>query len=232
MDEMFFIRLYPNGITHRQEGGVLCRCEAPVVFQHPRINPLQELRQVMLHNLGGQFNEITEVGYCFLSPQPNRGPMWMLVWLLNDEHVQVTFECHRRLMAETIMEFLVVADEAGSPSVPQSGEPPGQPVHATLLCIAEPSGEGVEAETGSSDSDSNFLEESGSSSEGPGGNECIADTPSQVEFDALRISDPMRAGIADDYNTDGGVEFRVGHRLRNRDAVHMTVKNYSIRRNA
>ncbi|MED6215621.1 hypothetical protein PIB30_115624, partial [Stylosanthes scabra] len=37
--------------------------------------------------------------------------------------------------------------------------------------------------------------------------------------------------VANEYNTDGGVEFRVGHRLRNRDAVHLAVKNYSIRRN-
>ncbi|MED6174852.1 hypothetical protein PIB30_072923 [Stylosanthes scabra] len=95
---------------------------------HPRVSTLQELRQVMLSNLGGRFSEITEVGYRFLSPQPNRRPVWMLVWLLNDEHMRVTFECHRRLMAEIIMEFLVVAAEAGSPSVPLPGEPPGPPV--------------------------------------------------------------------------------------------------------
>ncbi|MED6185413.1 hypothetical protein PIB30_056831, partial [Stylosanthes scabra] len=55
---------------------------------------------------------------------------------------------------------------------------PGPPVHATPLYIAEPSREGVEAEISSSDSDSDYLEESGSSSEGPNGDECIPDTPS------------------------------------------------------
>ncbi|MED6140670.1 hypothetical protein PIB30_095526, partial [Stylosanthes scabra] len=38
--------------------------------------------------------------------------------------------------------------------------------------------------------------------------------------------------VAVKYNTDGGVEFMVGHRMRNRDTVLMAVKNYSIRRNA
>ncbi|MED6212255.1 hypothetical protein PIB30_081532 [Stylosanthes scabra] len=135
-------------------------------------------------------------------------------------------------MAETIMEILVVAAEVGSSSFPQSGEPPGPPVHATLLCVVEPSEEGVEAEIGSSDLDLDYLGESGSSSEGPNGNECIPDTPSvgrprymlppplpiprledvpyfyqQVEFDALQIIDLMRAGIVDDYNTNDSVEF-------------------------
>ncbi|XP_057733931.1 uncharacterized protein LOC130949139 [Arachis stenosperma] len=35
---------------------------------------------------------------------------------------------------------------------------------------------------------------------------------------------------AEDYNTDGSVEFRVGYRFRSREAVLQGVKNYSIRR--
>ncbi|MED6178293.1 hypothetical protein PIB30_106180 [Stylosanthes scabra] len=148
-----------------------------MVFQHPRINTLQELRQVMLSNLGAQFNEITEVGYLFLSPQPNRRPVWMLVWLLNDEHV-------RNRPGKELKQKLA------APIQTQTN------LESMVLHLRAPM------------------------------------AMSQVEFDALRISDPMRAGIADNYNTDGGVEFRVGHRLRNRDVVHMAVKNYNIRRNA
>ncbi|MED6173910.1 hypothetical protein PIB30_064155 [Stylosanthes scabra] len=115
----------------------------------------------------------------FLSPQSNRRPVWMLVWLLNNEHVRITFECHRRLMAEiTIMEFLVVAVEVGSPSVPQSSEPLEPPVSTTPLCIAEPIGEGVEAKIGNSESDLHYLGKSGSSSQGPHGDECTTETPS------------------------------------------------------
>ncbi|XP_025662032.1 uncharacterized protein [Arachis hypogaea] len=36
----------------------------------------------------------------------------------------------------------------------------------------------------------------------------------------------------DDYNLNGGVEFRVGHRFRSREVVLQGVKNYSIRRSA
>ncbi|MED6222604.1 hypothetical protein PIB30_065901 [Stylosanthes scabra] len=143
---------------------------------------------------------------------PDRRPGWMLVWLLNDEHVRVTFEYHRRLMAKTIMEFLVVATDAGSPSVPQPNEPSRPPVHATPLRIAESAGEGVEAEIGGSDSDLNYLRE--------------------YDLDAIRISGLLQAGLVNDYNTDDGVEFRVGHPLRSWEAVRMAVKNYSIRRNA
>ncbi|MED6212650.1 hypothetical protein PIB30_085486 [Stylosanthes scabra] len=233
---MFFIRLYPNGVTHRQEDGILFYCQAPVMFQHPRIRTLKKLQQVMLSNLGDRVSEITEIEYSFLSPQPNRRPVRMLVWLLNDEHVRVTFECHRRLMAETIMEFLVVVAEASSPSVPQPDEPPGPPIHATPLWVVKPVGEGVEAEIGSSDFDSDYLGESASSSEGLNDDGCIPDTPSggrpryilplplpiprvedvlcfyqQDEFDALQISDPMKAGIVDDYDIDGGVEDRISN---------------------
>ncbi|RYR10596.1 hypothetical protein Ahy_B05g079032 [Arachis hypogaea] len=44
--------------------------------------------------------------------------------------------------------------------------------------------------------------------------------------------DLLNASDGDDYNTDGGVEFQVGYRFRNRKAVLMTVKKYSIRWNA
>ncbi|MED6210417.1 hypothetical protein PIB30_063930 [Stylosanthes scabra] len=37
-------------------------------------------------------------------------------------------------------------------------------------------------------------------------------------------------GGGDDYNLDGGVELQLGHRFCSREAVHMGVKNYSIRR--
>ncbi|MED6217417.1 hypothetical protein PIB30_017477 [Stylosanthes scabra] len=151
----------------------------------------------------------SQVGNRFLSLQHNMGHGWMLVWLLNDEHVRVTFECHRRLMEETIMELLVVVTEAGGSSIRQPSEPPGPPVHATPLCIAEPAGEVAELELGSSEI-----------------------SRRQLDLDAMRISDPLQAGLADYYNTDGGVEFRVGHWLRNQEAVHMAVKNYNVRRNA
>ncbi|XP_072076601.1 uncharacterized protein [Arachis hypogaea] len=37
---------------------------------------------------------------------------------------------------------------------------------------------------------------------------------------------------ADDYNTDSGVEFRIGHKFRSREGVLQGVKNYSIQKSA
>ncbi|MED6224994.1 hypothetical protein PIB30_089484, partial [Stylosanthes scabra] len=54
----------------------------------------------------------------------------------------------------------------------------------------------------------------------------------QLDLDEGACVDPLKAGMGNDYNTDGGAELRVGHRMRNREAVQTAVKNYSIRRNA
>ncbi|MED6154491.1 hypothetical protein PIB30_113068, partial [Stylosanthes scabra] len=37
-------------------------------------------------------------------------------------------------------------------------------------------------------------------------------------------------GGGEDYDLDGGSEFQIGHRFSTREAVHMAVKNYNIRR--
>ncbi|MED6145281.1 hypothetical protein PIB30_023679 [Stylosanthes scabra] len=57
-------------------------------------------------------------------------------------------------------------------------ESPGLPFGATPVRIAKPIGEGVEARIGSSDSNSDYLGDSSSSSEGPHGDEYIPETPS------------------------------------------------------
>ncbi|MED6191041.1 hypothetical protein PIB30_112124, partial [Stylosanthes scabra] len=37
-------------------------------------------------------------------------------------------------------------------------------------------------------------------------------------------------GGGEDYDLDGGSEFQIGHRFSTREAVHMAVKNYNLRR--
>ncbi|MED6171191.1 hypothetical protein PIB30_038420 [Stylosanthes scabra] len=54
----------------------------------------------------------------------------------------------------------------------------------------------------------------------------------QLDLDEGACADPFKAGMCNDYNTDGSAELRVGHMMRNREAVQTAVKNYSIRRNA
>ncbi|MED6144581.1 hypothetical protein PIB30_017078 [Stylosanthes scabra] len=91
---------------------------------------MSELVQVFSHYLGGGFTEIRRVGYCFMSLQPNRRFVYLLVWLNNDEDVVVSFGCHRRLMPNHVMNFLVKVGEAGSPS--------GSPVAAAPVRVAIP----------------------------------------------------------------------------------------------
>ncbi|MED6195623.1 hypothetical protein PIB30_039691 [Stylosanthes scabra] len=60
----------------------------------------------------------------------------------------------------------------------------------------------------------------------------IPDLAQQRNIDARHVEDPMMEAVNVEYHTDGGVEFMVGHKMRNREAVLMAVKNYSIQRNA
>ncbi|MED6172827.1 hypothetical protein PIB30_053585 [Stylosanthes scabra] len=59
--------------------------------------------------------------------QPDGRFLHLLVWLFNDEHVRVTFECHCRLMPQHVMDFLVEVGRI----------PAGPPVAATPVRIAE-----------------------------------------------------------------------------------------------
>ncbi|XP_057759309.1 uncharacterized protein LOC130979782 [Arachis stenosperma] len=53
-----------------------------------------------------------------------------------------------------------------------------------------------------------------------------------LDLDAMHERTPFLDTGEEDHDLDGGVEFRVGHKFRNREAVLQGVKNYSIMRNA
>ncbi|MED6141134.1 hypothetical protein PIB30_100331 [Stylosanthes scabra] len=243
------IRLHPNAVAHERQDGVWFQSESPVVFQHADISTMTELQVVFLYHLGGGFTEIRKVGYRYLQRQPDGRFHHLLVWLFNDEHVRVTFGCHRRLMPQHVMDFLVEVGRI----------PAGMPVAATPVRIADPPPE-TEAAMGYSDSkedNSDYATSTASSSDaqegGAGSPETrsasrarhvlpapppipgVEDVPcyfQQLSLDEGASSDPLNSGISNDYNTDGGAEIRAGHRMRNREAVQTAVKNYSIRRNA
>ncbi|MED6109716.1 hypothetical protein PIB30_036177 [Stylosanthes scabra] len=89
---------------------------------------MAELQAVFLYHLGGGFKEIRKVGYRYLQRQPDGRFLHLLIWLFNDEHVRVTFGCHRRLMPQHVIDFLVEVGRI----------PAGPPVTATPVRIAEP----------------------------------------------------------------------------------------------
>ncbi|RYR39131.1 hypothetical protein Ahy_A09g044580 [Arachis hypogaea] len=73
-------------------------------------------------------------------------------------------------------------------------------------------------EVGKEDSDEEYVVDSkdNDSSKDDDDEEFVPETPAEAAY----------------YNLDDGVEFRVGHRFKCRDAVMQGVKNYSIRRSA
>ncbi|MED6216219.1 hypothetical protein PIB30_005481 [Stylosanthes scabra] len=82
-----------------------------------------------------------------------------------DKHINVTFECHRRLMLQHVMEFLIEVVEAGRPSDPHVNVMRGPPVTATPFQIG-------------GNSDTYYVVKSGSSSDGVHDDEYIPETPS------------------------------------------------------
>ncbi|MED6131093.1 hypothetical protein PIB30_006714 [Stylosanthes scabra] len=126
MEQSLIIRLHPNAVIHERQDGVWFQSDSAVVFQHQDMSTMAELVHVFLHHLGGRFTKIRKVGYRFLRRQPDGKFVHLLVWLFNDEHVRVTFGCHRRLMPQHVMDFLVQAGERLS----------GPPVAATPVRVA------------------------------------------------------------------------------------------------
>ncbi|MED6133486.1 hypothetical protein PIB30_028667 [Stylosanthes scabra] len=125
--------------------------------------------------------------------------------------------------------------------MPQHCNPCAPPVVATLVRIPELSVPDVEIEMGNSESELDYVASSRSSSDATG-RPCyilpapppisrLVDVPyffRQLHLDEGAIVDTLKAGMADDYNTNGGVELRVSHRMRNQEAIHAAVNNYSI----
>ncbi|MED6156643.1 hypothetical protein PIB30_016190 [Stylosanthes scabra] len=220
MEEPLIIRLHPNAVIHERQDGVWFQSDSAVVFQHQDMSTMAELVHVFSHHLGGRFTEIRKVGYRFLRRQPDGKFVHLL------------------------------ADERHS----------GPPVATTPVHVAEPSmPENEPATMDDSESDFDDSASTGSSSaDSLDGDECIPETAragcsryvlpapppiprledvpcffQQLDLDEEgECDDPLKSGMCNDYNTDGRAELRVGHRLRNRDAVQTAIKNYSIRRNA
>ncbi|MED6184885.1 hypothetical protein PIB30_051767 [Stylosanthes scabra] len=94
---------------------------------------------------------------------PNRRHVHLLVWLKKDEHVHHTFECHRRLMPQHVMEFLVEVVEASNSNSSYSNMLVGPPVASMLVRVAESNVADMEAGGGMFESDSDYVGNSNSS---------------------------------------------------------------------
>ncbi|MED6138837.1 hypothetical protein PIB30_078215 [Stylosanthes scabra] len=138
----------------------------------------------------------------------------------SDAHVRAMFEFYRRYGSRDVMELLtemqtVNIDAGGSTSSSQGGL---GAIIAAPIQFANP-------EVGDDDSDEDFVANTDESSESSDDSKFVPESQARQEEQREGVG-----GGGEDYDLDGGSEFRVGHRLSTREAVHMAVKNYNIKR--
>ncbi|XP_072065582.1 uncharacterized protein [Arachis hypogaea] len=167
------------------------------------------------------------------------------------------FDIHGRIMAEQVMELFAEVENSGrGGSVHSTYVQDDRPLAPPPIHVAIPLDE---AKKGEEESDEDYMADSADSDSSEGGDEddfvpeMLAQTvarhvlppphpiptlhtvPSHyhsLDLDAMHERTPFSDTGEEDYNLDGGVEFRVGHRFKCREAVLQGVKNYSICRSA
>ncbi|RYQ88941.1 hypothetical protein Ahy_B09g095844 isoform B [Arachis hypogaea] len=213
------------------DNGVTFECQDPILFRTQHVETLSDLKSLILSKFGGtQGRKIGRVAYRLLAPMGNGVFRFRLFRLHEDEHMRLMFDIHGRIMCE----------QDDRPLVPP-------PIH---VAIPE-----HEAEEGEKESDEDYVVDSADSESFDGGNEDefvpetpVGDVPRHVlppphpipallavpshyhslHMDAMHERNLVEDSCGVDYNLDGGVEFRVGHMFRSREAVLQGVKNYNI----
>ncbi|MED6135998.1 hypothetical protein PIB30_051866 [Stylosanthes scabra] len=187
----------------RDRDGIWFRSPTPVVFLMYPVGTLDELKSVILRNMGlGAVGTslVRRVAYRLLNVFPPDPFKFKIFWVDSDEHVRALFDLHRRYGTREVMELLTemqsMSDVGGSSN--SNGVIPCSPIHCPGPEVPMP----MDGNSGDSDEEFDMDEE------------------------------PMEGfgGGGDYYDVDGGEEFRVGHRFSKREAVHLGVKNYNIRR--
>ncbi|MED6203814.1 hypothetical protein PIB30_003105 [Stylosanthes scabra] len=226
----------------------------PVVFQMYPIVTLEELKSVILRNMGlgaVATSLVRRVAYRLLNVFPPDPFKFKIFWVDSDEHVRALFDLHRRYGTREVMELLTEMQsmpEVGGGSSSSNGVIPCSPIN----CPAPEVPMLMDANSGE-DSDEEFVPDVEDSSESSDGSEFVSESQSRTgfllpapapipdlssvnsHFHTLHLEDMDEElmegfdGGGDYYDVDGGEEFRVGHRFSKREAVHLGVKNYNIR---
>ncbi|MED6142724.1 hypothetical protein PIB30_000289 [Stylosanthes scabra] len=199
----------------RDRYGIWFRSPTPVVFQMYPVVTLEELKSVILRNMGlgvVGMSLVRRVAYRLLNVFPPDPFKFKIFCVDSDEHVRALFDLHRRYGTREVMELLTEIQ-----SMPEV--------------------------VGGSSSSNGVIPYSSHPLSGAGSayaDGCTAPIPDlssvNSHFHTLHLEDmdemPMEGfgGGGDYYDVDGGEEFRVGPRFSKREAVHLGVKNYNIRR--
>ncbi|MED6142820.1 hypothetical protein PIB30_001019 [Stylosanthes scabra] len=249
------VTLYPNGEIGRDRDNIWFRSSTPIVFQMYPVVTLEELKSVILRNMGlgaVETSLVKRVAHHLLNVFLPDQFKFKIFWVDSDEHVRALFDLHRRYETREVMELLTEMQsmpEVAGVSSSSNGVIPCSPIHCPApevpMLMGANSGE---------DSDEEFVPDFEESSESSDDSEFVPESQSRTgfllptsasipdlssvnsHFHTLHLEDmneePMEGfgGGGDYYDVDGGEEFRVGHRFSKREAVHLGVKNYNIRR--
>ncbi|MED6190615.1 hypothetical protein PIB30_107555, partial [Stylosanthes scabra] len=123
LSDFVVVALYPNGEMGRDTAGIWFRSTTPLVFQMHPVNTLEELKYVILRNMGvgGGTMLVRWVAYRLPNIFPPNQFKFKIFWVEGDEHVRAMFDLHRRYEIREVMELLtemqtVDADVGGAPS--------------------------------------------------------------------------------------------------------------------
>ncbi|RYR05546.1 hypothetical protein Ahy_B06g085408 isoform D [Arachis hypogaea] len=222
------------------------------------VNTLSDLKSLILSKFGGtEVREIGRVAYRLVAPMGNAIFQFRLFRLQKDEHVRLIFDIHRRIVVEQVMELSAEVGHSGcGGSIHSTYVQDNRPLAPPSIHVAIPVND---AKEGEEELDDDYVANSADSDSSDGGDEdeFVPETPTQtvahhvlppphpipalsavpshyhsLDMDAMHERTSFSNTGEEDYNLDGGVEFRVGHMFRSREAVLQGVKNYNIRRSA
>ncbi|MED6208653.1 hypothetical protein PIB30_047246 [Stylosanthes scabra] len=236
--DTFHFIVYVNRAIIQGENGTSFQSDAPLMFRNTRVNTLYELKQIIRSHLASDGpREIRRLAYRFQAVTPDDRLEYRPLWLSEDKHVWITFEAHRRIMQDRLMEFLAEVRHVGGSSGFCPYQLPAVPAPINIVPPDYNSGDDSDYDDESSGHSTN--EDEMVPNTPAGGPRLMLPAPKpipalsdQLDIDVRHVEDPSMEFVAVEYNMDGGVEFTVGHRMPNRKAVLTAVKNYSIRRNA
>ncbi|MED6198261.1 hypothetical protein PIB30_064468 [Stylosanthes scabra] len=138
LSDVVVVTLYPNGEMGRDSGRIWFRSATPVVFQMKPVNTLEELKVVILCNMGvaGGTMLVRRVAYCLLNIFPPNQFKFKIFWVEGDKHVREMFDLHRGYGTREVMELLTemqtVDRDVGGPSSSARGAAgviPCSPIH-------------------------------------------------------------------------------------------------------
>ncbi|MED6184304.1 hypothetical protein PIB30_046175 [Stylosanthes scabra] len=247
--------LYPDGEMKRDEDDIAFVCPNPILCYIERVDTLDELKNFILRTIGALGRKyVRRLAYRLLNILPPLEYKFKIFWVEGDVHVRAMFDLHRRYGPRVFETRDVIHSEAG-PSSSWAGLVGA--IAAASFRIVTPD-VSADMDSGSDDgSDGEYVGETEELSDSYDEADYVDETQVARRFllpapaaipDLASVSSHFRTlnlnameeepreghgGGGDDYiNLDGGEEFRVGHRFSCREAVHMAVKNYNIRRAA